>query len=102
MSNWTDTGARTYPRRYPTHGTLTPRPRPDWMDEGACKKRTDMFFPGEGALDKILAAKAICHGCPVESQCLAYALEWREEDGVWGGTSGEQRKAMSKAKRRAS
>lgn len=30
-------------------------------------------------------AKALCHGCPVMSTCLAGALERGEPWGVWGG-----------------
>ncbi len=99
--NWTDTGARTYPRRYPSRGPLTPRERPDWMDDGACKKRTALFFPGEHALAQVIEAKSICAQCPVVGECLAYALDHEELDGVWGGTSGEQRRGMLKARRRS-
>jgi WhiB family redox-sensing transcriptional regulator len=73
------------------------------MDAGACKKRTALFFPGEHALGDVLEAKRICNdGCPVQPQCLDYALRYEEKDGVWGGTSGEERTKIIKARRRAS
>lgn len=97
--NWTETNARTFPRRYPTAGVLAPRERPDWMEEAACKNRTDLFFPGEHGMTEVAAAKRICAACPVESACLAYALEYGEKDGIWGGTSGDQRKAILKRRR---
>ena len=82
---------------------LTPRPRPAWMDAGACKKRTALFFPGEHALGDVLKAKRICNEeCPVNAQCLDYALRYEEKDGVWGGTSAEERTKMIRARRRAS
>lgn len=82
---------------------LTPRDRPEWMDAGACKKRTALFFPGEHATADVLAAKRICNEtCPVVAQCLDYALRYEERDGVWGGKSGEERIKLIKARRRAS
>lgn len=36
-------------------------------------------------------AKAVCRGCPVRSECLAYALAARERAGVWGGLTPDER-----------
>lgn len=99
--NWTQTEARQFPRRYPSKGPLTPRERPDWMDDGACKRKTPLFFPGEHAGGQIEQAKSICRSCPVVGDCLAYALRYEEVDGVWGATSAEQRRGMIKARRKA-
>jgi WhiB family redox-sensing transcriptional regulator len=35
----------------------------------------------------IRRAKAVCANCPVQSECLAFALEEPLTSGVWGGTS---------------
>jgi WhiB family redox-sensing transcriptional regulator len=35
--------------------------------------------------DEIAAAKSLCGGCPVRSQCLDAALSREEPCGVWGG-----------------
>lgn len=43
-------------------------------------------------------AKAICARCPVQVECLEYALENREQYGVWGGTTRDERKAMLRAR----
>ena len=55
----------------------------------------DLFHPTEGqdvSVHRItLAAKAVCHGCPVEVPCLAFALEAHEDHGIWGGTSERER-----------
>jgi Transcription factor WhiB len=40
------------------------------------------------------AARWICVDCPVRSQCLEYALANRIGDGMWGGTSERERRAM--------
>ena len=34
---------------------------------------------------QVSAAKALCQGCPVRSECLQRALEAAEPWGVWGG-----------------
>ena len=39
------------------------------------------------------AAKAICSPCPLKTACLEYALETNYE-GVWGGTTDEDRNTI--------
>lgn len=42
-------------------------------------------------------AKAICRGCPVRRECLAYALANREPFGIWGGCSERERRRLRRA-----
>ena len=82
----------------------------DWREEAACRDTDpDLFFPigtTGPALDQIDAAKAVCHQCEVQAQCLEFALATNQEAGVWGGTSEEERRKLRKAwlarRRRAS
>lgn len=46
-------------------------------------------------------AKAVCKRCPVQPECLAYALERGEQWGVWGGTSEEERRSIKRRATRA-
>lgn len=39
-------------------------------------------------------AKAICQVCPVEKDCVDYALDIREPYGIWGGTTESDRRAL--------
>ncbi|MGW1617353.1 WhiB family transcriptional regulator [Streptomyces sp. NPDC002285] len=39
-------------------------------------------------------AKAVCSGCLVRTECLAYALDNRIEHGVWGGMTERERRAL--------
>lgn len=41
-----------------------------------------------------LAAKALCKICPVQPQCLQYALETKQDWGIWGGTTVPERKRL--------
>jgi WhiB family redox-sensing transcriptional regulator len=83
-----------------TQGTKTTAVhREEWLDAGACRTEDpELFFPitasGPSAR-QIDAAKAVCHRCGVQDQCLHYALESHQSYGVWGGTSEEERGHMS-------
>jgi WhiB family transcriptional regulator, redox-sensing transcriptional regulator len=68
--------------------------RPAWMDQGACRgSATRVFFVERGA-GSAKEARAICRSCPVEAECLAYALSDPEVAGVWGATTERERRAM--------
>ncbi|HEY7430878.1 MAG TPA: WhiB family transcriptional regulator [Streptosporangiaceae bacterium] len=67
----------------------------DWRSRGACLTADpDLFFPISSvglAAGQVSHAKAICGSCPVQPQCLSFALETNQAHGVWGGTSAEDR-----------
>jgi WhiB family transcriptional regulator, redox-sensing transcriptional regulator len=77
----------------------------DWRDRSAClDEDPELFFPigSTGpALVQIEAAKAICHRCEVTEVCLKWAMEFRQETGVWGGLSDEERRALKRRNARA-
>jgi len=39
-------------------------------------------------------AKLLCNLCPAKALCAEYAIKAREEDGIWGGTTPAERKAI--------
>ncbi len=49
-----------------------------------CRRKDPELFFAESPHD-VEVAKALCGTCPVQSECLAGALERREPWGVWGG-----------------
>lgn len=67
----------------------------DWFDQAACKGcDPQLFHPERGANVAVREAKKVCHGCPVQQECLEWALEHDERLGVWGGMSERQRRRI--------
>jgi WhiB family transcriptional regulator, redox-sensing transcriptional regulator len=75
--------------------------RAEWWSLGACLAADpDLFFPiseAGPARQQVTAAKRVCAGCQVREQCLSYALATGPIQGVWGGTSEEERRALARA-----
>lgn len=71
-----------------------------WRIRAACRDSApELFFPigATGlALEQIDAAKAVCARCPVQAECLEFALETNQEAGVWGGASEDERRRLRK------
>ncbi len=69
-----------------------------WRDQAACLGRdAELWFPiGNTSpyLDQIAQAKAACAHCDVRSECLEYALDTGQHDGVWGGQTEGERRAL--------
>ena len=64
-----------------------------WRAYALCKTRPDLdWFPGGG--ESMREQRAICAACPVTDACLAAALHNGEKDGIWGGTSAQERRRI--------
>ena len=64
-----------------------------WAAFATCRDRDpDVFFPltAHGELEAI----RICRGCPVQIDCLEFALETNIRFGVWGGLTEKQRQTL--------
>ncbi|MBW1603564.1 WhiB family transcriptional regulator [Streptomyces sp. JJ66] len=92
----------------PTPPSPATRPAGDWRHHAVCRAVEDpeLFFPlgNTGlALLQLEEAKTFCRSCPVQEMCLQWALETRQDFGVWGGLSEDERRAMKRraARRRA-
>jgi WhiB family redox-sensing transcriptional regulator len=74
----------------------------EWMERGKCRTtgaNPDWFYPEQGQRSHVTAAKFCCAGCPVNSQCLDFALSnmdiWEVgREGIWGGTTAKERVKM--------
>jgi WhiB family redox-sensing transcriptional regulator len=69
-----------------------------WKSNGACRwVEPDLFYPiSDGDAGP---AKEVCASCGVQARCLEFALASREWEGVWGGTTGTERRAMLRRQR---
>ena len=76
-----------------------------FADQGRCRGTdTSFFYPGRPGeiggwnredAGKVAHAKSLCAECPVQAECLAYAIKFDEAFGIWGGlTSRERSKLM--------
>ncbi|MFE4176845.1 WhiB family transcriptional regulator [Streptomyces sp. NPDC056909] len=72
----------------------------DWRHNAICREEDpELFFPVGNtgpALLQIEEAKAVCRRCPVMEQCLRWALEAGQNEGVWGGLSEDERRALKR------
>jgi len=59
-----------------------------WMEDAVCAGRDDLdWFDLDCGLQQ---AATLCYSCPVQTDCLEYAVELRVKDGLWGGLWGDQ------------
>jgi WhiB family redox-sensing transcriptional regulator len=73
----------------------------EWRKHSLCRDTNpDLFFPvgtTGAALVQIEEAKAVCRVCPVQAECLNFALTTNQDSGIWGGTSEEERRKLRRA-----
>lgn len=77
----------------------------DWRSRAACA-RTDpeLFFPdgvSKAVTAQIRDAKRVCFRCPVRDDCLEWALETGQADGVWGAMDEGARRRLLRRRRKA-
>ena len=72
-----------------------------WQIKAECRgPQAVVFFPPpqferkEEKRERELRAKAICSECSVKNDCLQYAIEIREQHGIWGGLNEAERKQL--------
>ena len=79
-----------------------------WMDRAACRGSVtsadeDIFFAPDldelggnrGAATRVAATRewqalAVCDRCPVQVECLTYAVTTGQQHGVWGGKTQQE------------
>jgi WhiB family transcriptional regulator, redox-sensing transcriptional regulator len=82
------------------------------LDRGTCRRDaacrnlgSSLFFAPDGERaaarrHREAAAKAICGSCPVRTPCTLYALATRQQYGVWGGLTEDDRRQPVAGERR--
>ncbi len=71
-----------------------------WREHALCKEMDpEIFYPPQGQNEAYL--KAFCSRCPVQEQCLEFALKMNDPWGIWGGlTSIERARIAAHRKKR--
>ncbi len=81
-----------------------------WQKQALCRDADPELFTGEDIRSGPLptrterAAIAWCERCPVQAECLDYAMAHESRDmrhGIWGGTTPLQRQRIGKKGRGA-
>ena len=66
-----------------------------WHSAAACRSADpDLFFPvssAEAAQRDIAEAQAFCASCLVQAPCREFALRTRQQYGIWGGMTEQER-----------
>lgn len=69
-----------------------------WMRLAACRSMdTEEFYPPRGG--DLAGPRAVCAECPVQNECLNYAIENGDHFGIWGGLSDKQRRKVRRQQR---
>lgn len=70
----------------------------EWRELAACRGvDPDVFFPAQGEF--YTAAKYYCDRCEVRTDCLDYAVNNGETEGIWGGLPPKQRRKIKRRER---
>lgn len=79
----------------------------DWQEDAACRSYENIMFfgeEGEAELDRQIRenrAKSVCQRCPVNEQCLEFAMETNQKYGIWGGLTDKERASLKRRRARA-
>lgn len=84
----------------------------DWRSLAACRSEdTVIFFPSPAVPmgrpttyrgpDPYAAARVVCRRCDVSLECLMFALDNRQDDGMWGGKDEDERRRILRTRREA-
>lgn len=84
-----------YGSRPGAHPAMELDRRDQWEDFAECRTADpEMFFKAKDDARAAKDAKKICGRCPVLEQCLAWALETKQDFGVLGGKDEQERRAI--------
>jgi WhiB family redox-sensing transcriptional regulator len=64
----------------------------NWRAHALCAKVDPELFFAAGALEHKVA-KRICRTCPVQKECLVFAMDTPMDHGIWGGLTERERRS---------
>ena len=75
---------------------------PTWIRDAPCAGQGALFYPeqhGNGTRKLTVAGKELWAGCPHRIRCLEYAIDTVELHGIWGGTTPQERRVITRNRR---
>lgn len=79
---------------------MTTRDDLAWQEDAKCATDEfdvgDFFPPKHRHVRK--TARELCEGCPVQAECLSFALTRGERFGIWGGLTERERRAVRRSR----
>jgi len=64
-----------------------------WYQQARCNRYDpEIFFDTRKRAER--RAKGICAKCPVQPECLSFALQSGTEFGIWGGLNADERRML--------
>lgn len=92
------------PVRHAPRVKFTADPNDDWRNRAECvNEDPELFFPVGStgpAAAQIEEARSVCRRCEAMEQCLRWALDTDQPDGVWGALTADERRALKRRRRR--
>lgn len=84
---------------------VPPTPQP-WMDAALCAQVDPELFFEQATTHyeskpngtRETKAKSICDRCPVQGECLEYAIAHDERYGIWGGMTYSERRRLQQGR----
>lgn len=67
-------------------------PAPDWSDASCAQSDPEAWFPENGGSRR--DPKRVCARCPVLAGCGAWAVATRQQHGIWGGLTPDERREL--------
>lgn len=74
-----------------------------WSDAALCAEiGGDEWFTDDEWSHSPSKAKKVCGRCPIQVECLEFALDHNEPYGIWGGLTHGERRQLKRERRLAS
>lgn len=68
--------------------------QPVWRGDEPCRDAPEVFHPEQGDNRSAEVAKWLCRRCPSREQCLEWAVQDPQLEGIHAGTNARQRARM--------
>jgi len=83
-------------------GSVGSIPEGQWRSLALCAGHPDRdcWFPDDYSNSAADRAVATCRACPVRAECLDFAINTHQSEGVWGGMTPSQRRRLVRARRK--